>query len=209
MADPLQALRDATHTAHALLDSTLAIAQPTASINDYADHIRGLASWLQALRPQLAVLGGVLQGFDVEPDARLALMKADLQDLPPKASTVKGDSGSAWQSPSLATIECMALAMRNNPGQHNAVAWGICYVVEGSQLGGQVLYHRLQAPLSPHPLRYLRGQAKETAARWRHFLSLLRQHVTTPDDIAGACLGAQAAFDGLRRELTKPEGTPR
>lgn len=197
-ADPLQALRDATHTAHSLLDSTLGIAQPTASLKDYADHIQGLAAWLQALRPQLANLGDTVRDFDFLPNARIANLEADLQDMPPLAGAMVA---TPWPLPSVATAECLNLAVRSNPGHHNAIAWGVGYVVEGSQLGGQVLYRRLQAPLAPHPLRYLRGQAQDTATRWKAFLALLRQHVTTPDDIAGACLGAQAAFDGLRQEL--------
>jgi heme oxygenase len=35
--------------------------------------------------------------------------------------------------------------------------WGVCYVIEGSQLGGAVLYKRLHERLAPHPLRYLKG----------------------------------------------------
>jgi heme oxygenase len=75
--------------------------------------------------------------------------------------------------------------------------WGVCYVVEGSQLGGAVLYQRLHARLAPHPLRYLKGDAAGPGPRWRTFMLALRQQVCTPAEIAETCAGACAAFDRI------------
>lgn len=79
-----------------------------------------------------------------------------------------------------------------------AYRWGICYVIEGSQLGGELLYRRLAPRLSPHKLIYL--QPKQ-AKRWPAFLKCMSQEVTTPEQITSACEGAIHAFDALMQEL--------
>jgi heme oxygenase len=77
----------------------------------------------------------------------------------------------------------------------SAYRWGVHYVIEGSQLGGAVLYERLHARLAPHRLRYLQGDAAGPGPRWRNFMQALRAGVRTPAEIADACAGACAAFD--------------
>jgi heme oxygenase len=73
----------------------------------------------------------------------------------------------------------------------------VCYVIEGSQLGGAVLYQRLHAQLAPHPLRYLKGLDAGPGPRWRTFMLALREHVRSPAEIDDACAGACAAFDSI------------
>jgi len=75
-----------------------------------------------------------------------------------------------------------------------AYRWGICYVIEGSQLGGAVLYRRLAASLSPHPLRYLSADHVAPGPRWTSFLNGLRGAVRDPATIAAACDGARDAY---------------
>ncbi|HWU68302.1 MAG TPA: biliverdin-producing heme oxygenase, partial [Stenotrophobium sp.] len=78
-----------------------------------------------------------------------------------------------------------------------AYRWGVHYVIEGSQLGGAVLYERLRERLAPHGLRYLKGDAAGPGPRWRSFMQALRADVRTPAEIADACAGACAAFDRI------------
>jgi heme oxygenase len=82
-------------------------------------------------------------------------------------------------------------------GASPAYRWGICYVIEGSALGGSVLYQRLHERLAPHPLRYLLGQPGGTGPRWRAFMQALRANVRSEVEIAEACAGACAAFDAI------------
>jgi heme oxygenase len=77
-----------------------------------------------------------------------------------------------------------------------AYRWGVSYVIEGSQLGGAVLYKRLAERLAPHPLNYLRGE-EPPGPRWQQFITALRGAVTTAPQIEEACRGAQLAFDSL------------
>jgi heme oxygenase len=73
----------------------------------------------------------------------------------------------------------------------------VCYVIEGSQLGGAVLYQRLHEQLAPHPLRYLKGNDAGPGPRWRAFMQALREHVRSPEEILEASEGACAAFDSI------------
>jgi heme oxygenase (biliverdin-IX-beta and delta-forming) len=178
--DPLAALRAATHTRHEELDSGLPIGKDDASLADYAAHLTLLRAWLAPLQDWL-------RRFDDGPqadgrfasDTRLALLDADLVEPGTPAPAAPADRGT-WP-------------VDASP----AWRWGVAYVVEGSQLGGAVLYGRLHARLAPHPLRYLKGDEGGPGPRWRAFMQALRAHVRAPEEIADACAGACAAFDRL------------
>jgi heme oxygenase len=181
-ADPLAALRSATASRHTRLDSGLAVGAADASLSDYCAHLGALRAWL-------GPLGDWLAGFDDGPQAdaglamqarnaaRLALIDADLLDA---------GVGPA-SAPSQAWPRAASAAYR----------WGVCYVVEGSQLGGAVLHQRLHQRLAPHPLRYLKGDAAGPGPRWRAFTQALRAQLRTPAQIADACAGACDAFDRI------------
>jgi heme oxygenase len=175
--DPLTALRSATASRHQELDSGLAIGAPDASLADYAVHLAMLRAWLAPLQ---AWLDGFEDGPRFDQAGRLALIEQDLADqgMPPAPRVA--DAAAPW--PSAASP---------------AYRWGVCYVVEGSQLGGAVLFQRLHDRLAPHPLRYLKGIDAGPGPRWRVFMQALREHVHGPAEIDEACAGACAAFDGI------------
>lgn len=176
--DVLAALRAATSERHERLDSGLPLSGPAPDLNDYAQHLILVRDWL-------APLQAWLDGFDDGPQAvlpaveRLALIDADLNEpcMPPSCTA---SSPHVWA--------CDASV---------AYRWGVAYVVEGSQLGGKMLYGKLVERLAPHPLRYLYGTSGRPGPRWRDFMEALRAHVATPGDIAQACSGACMAFDAI------------
>lgn len=174
--DVLTALRQATARRHAELDARTPLAAGDADLRAYHDHLRLLERWLVSIRAWLARfddgpgLPDYLQAIRRDlAHAALAGMQAPAQGVTAQASPAQ--SGAAWR-------------------------WGVCYVVEGSQLGGAVLYKRLAERLAPHPLDYLRG-AGSPGPRWREFIDALRGNVTGERQIAEACEGAQWAFDSL------------
>jgi len=178
--DVLAALRAATTARHERLDSSLPLANNDASLDDYAAHLAMVRDWLAPLETWL---NGFADGPQAEPALpavdRLALIQADLAepgmpDVAPMrpAASWPLDAGAAWR-------------------------WGVAYVIEGSQLGGAVLYKQLHARLAPHPLRYLRGIDAGPGPRWRTFMAALRTHVRAPEQVAEACAGACAAFDAI------------
>ncbi|WP_170976729.1 biliverdin-producing heme oxygenase [Massilia sp. HP4] len=176
--DALAALRAATSERHERLDSGLPLSGAAPDLQDYAQHLTLVRDWL-------APLQAWLDGFDNGPQKvlpeleRLASIDADLNEpgMPPLAT------------PSIPHV-----------WPHDASAayrWGVAYVIEGSQLGGKVLYGKLAERLAPHPLRYLRGADDGPGPRWRTFMLALIEHVKSPDEIADACAGACAAFDSI------------
>lgn len=178
--DVLAALRTATASRHERLDSGLPLSAPNPSLDDYAAHLRMVRDWLAPLESWLAGFADGPQAAPALPPlGRLALIQADLAE------------------PGMPDVPPMRPAACWPPGASAAYRWGVAYVIEGSQLGGAVLYKNLAARLAPHPLRYLRGEEGGPGPRWRVFLGGLRTHVDTPEANADACSGACAAFDAI------------
>jgi heme oxygenase len=173
-ADPLAALRAATASRHAALDGGLPIGVPDASLDDYTAHLTLLRAWLAPLQAWLA---GFADGPAFDHAPRLGLIDADLAEAGVAAADTAA-SAIAW--PTTASP---------------AYRWGVHYVIEGSQLGGAVLYERLRERLAPHRLRYLKGEDAGPGPRWRNFTQALRASMRTQAEIADACAGACAAFD--------------
>lgn len=194
MLDVLTALRAATAERHAELDTRTPLAAPAPDLRAYRDHLFLLEAWLT---PVAAALAQHADGPQSALPARdyLALIRSDLAQ------------------PALAGLpSALALADLPWPAQHEAAwRWGVVYVIEGSQLGGAVLYKRLAERLAPHPLAYLRGEGSP-GPRWQQFMAALRAEVVTPAQIEQACQGARQAFDQLLALLNswsvEPAGQP-
>lgn len=178
--DVLAALRTATASRHERLDSGLPLSAPQPTLDDYAAHLCMVRDWLAPLERWLA---GFADGPQAEPTlpatARLALIQADLAE------------------PGMPEVRPLRPAPAWPQDASAAWRWGVAYVIEGSQLGGAVLYGRLAGPLAPHPLRYLRGEEAGPGPRWRAFMQALRAQVRTPAEVGEACAGACAAFDAI------------
>ncbi|MDO9360814.1 MAG: biliverdin-producing heme oxygenase [Polaromonas sp.] len=174
--DPVQALRLATRSLHDTLDHGLPLARPGASLADYAVHLTVLRDWQIALAPWLVRAGSDLSSQ--------ALIDMDLKDCGAAADSIPA-------LPALSTAPVLA----EDDGS-DAFCWGMAYVLEGSRLGGQVLYRRLQAPLAPHPLRYL-GERHTHGRPWPQTLAALRLHLATPEALGAGCRGAVVAFTML------------
>lgn len=176
--DVLAALRSATASRHERLDSGLPLSGEQAGLKEYALHLRMVRDWLGPLEGWLADYADGPQAALARVE-RLGLIERDLAE-PGMPSMASPAAEQAWPQEASA-----------------AYRWGVCYVVEGSQLGGTVLYGRLAERLAPHPLRYLRGEAGGPGARWREFMLALRAGVRTQEEIAEACAGACEAFDRI------------
>jgi len=160
-----------------MLDSGLALSGAFPTLADYGDHLRMLRAWLGPIEAWLA-------GFDDGPQAALPPL--------PRRDLIDADLAHPCMAPGVVVEDA---AWPCDAGA--AYRWGVCYVVEGSQLGGAVLYQRLNGILAPHPLRYLRPGEEGPGPRWRQFMLALRADVSSADDIAEACRGACDAFDRI------------
>jgi heme oxygenase len=181
--DVLVALRRATASRHERLDSGMPLSSPGATLADYAHHLCLLRDWLTPLEAWQDTYRDGPQGpAGIAGAPHLALIEADLAE------------------PSLAAGLCgVHTGVKPWPDDASAAyRWGVAYVVEGSQLGGAVLYKRLAGQLAPHPLRYLRGAGEGgPGPRWRAFMAALRAEVCTEAEVADACAGARDAFDRI------------
>lgn len=181
-SDPVQALRSATRDLHDALDRYLPLSQADADLADYAMHVCVLRDWQAALRPWLLRA--------TQSDSPLDLITADLADC--------AAAGTGFPQP--ATPDMAALHKTDDHSE--AFCWGIAYVLEGSRLGGEVLYRRLQPKLAPHPLRYL-GQRGAAAQPWPQFLATLRHKLAGDNASHAGCRGAVAAFQTLQAHFAQ------
>lgn len=179
-ADVRGALRHATASLHAEVDASLPLARPSPTLADYREHLQLLSDWTAALRR--------LPGDAARLDAQAAALRIDLANCDGLLD--------AAVRPGATPVADAADAPVGDPA---AFGWGVAYVIEGSRLGGQVLYRRLAEALAPHPLAYLQGAGRDTGARWQEFLVALRQQLVTPAQVQAACDGAVAAFSLLLR----------
>ncbi len=171
------ALRRATADLHAEVDASVPLGQPKPTLADYRNHLRLLLDWTEALR-RLPVETHRL-------DVQQAALQRDLLECDHLLDGPAATAAEPTPPPSKAA------------DASPAYGWGVAYVIEGSQLGGQVLYRRLAEPLAPHSLAYLKGAGPGTGARWTAFLSTLEHQVSTPAAIESACAGAVDAFELL------------
>ena len=172
----LAALRQATARRHAELDANTPLAGDGVDLRAYHDHLRLLEQWLAPIQDWM-------ERFDEGPR------------LPPYLEAIREDlahAALAGMPAAVGSEAAVAWPARCGP----AWRWGVCYVIEGSQLGGAVLYKRLADRLAPHPLDYLRGPGSP-GPRWQQFIAALRAHVVDAREIAEACEGARQAFDSL------------
>jgi len=183
--DILAALRETTSSRHAVLDRAMPLAQDGATLGHYRAHLTLLRHWLAPIEAwQARFADGPQDPALLPPAPHLPSIDADLADPVLPAHPDPG-SNHVPTPPNWFAAE------------DAAYRWGVSYVIEGSRLGGIVLYRRLAERLAPHPLRYLHGDGVPPGPRWQQFLRVLREHVRSPAAIAAACAGAADAFDSL------------
>lgn len=186
--DVLTALRQSTAQLHAELDTRTPLAGDAPDLRAYHDHLQLLEAWLAPIQRWL---DAAAPRSELPQRDYLGLIRADLAHpalagMPDRVRTRDAD----W-----------------SPQEGAAYRWGVSYVIEGSQLGGAVLYKRLAQRLAPHPLDYLRGEGSP-GPRWQQFLAALRGAVTTQEQIDEACRGARQAFDSLIELLNNSSAEP-
>jgi heme oxygenase (biliverdin-IX-beta and delta-forming) len=172
--DILDALRQATSPLHTQVDQCLPLAQPSPSLSDYRSHLRVLDAWLQRLA-RIEPAPPALEAHRAQLAGDLAACEAL---LPSDAVT-----------PASVPVPRMS--------RPPAFLWGVSYVLEGSRLGGRVLYRQLAERLAPHPLNYLQGAGEQTGAHWKAFIAQLRAQGFGPAEVRSACDGAVEAFETL------------
>jgi len=189
--DIRKALQHATAHLHAEVDSALPLALPAPTLADYQEHLAVLLDWMKGLQLEHAALSSQLDTHQKRLRLDLGICAGLLSGKPFEMPAVV--------SQTVSEADQSVVDTRVGSACSAAIDWGVAYVIEGSQLGGQVLHRRLAEALAPHPLGYLKGEGSATGRHWTEFLSDLRAHVVTPAQQADACRGAVQAFGALLR----------
>ncbi|WP_345813431.1 biliverdin-producing heme oxygenase [Paraburkholderia sp. PREW-6R] len=216
-AHVLAAVRASTARRHELLHEIMPLSVDSVELHDYLAHLVILRHWLEPLEPWLA-------SFDDGPQApahRAARVASDrdahsfadstaarspviphanpaaqgMTRLALIAADLAHESVSARERADLVSL---VSAARGWSGVESAAyRWGVCYVIEGSQLGGAVLYAKLKDRLAPHPLGYLSAGRASLGPRWQAFVRAMCDEVQGAAGVEEACRGAADAFDRL------------
>jgi len=184
--DPHTALRDATRSRHERLDSSLRIAAPDATYADYVGHLAALLGWLHPVEQHFWQRTWPAR---LQPTQRSHKAEWIHEDL--RAAAAAGVPAPPLQ-------DCTELPDTDGP---QAYALGVLYVVEGSQLGGRMLYKRYSQAHPGGSFRYLAGYGEALGGLWKDYLAFLEEALDTPEAMAQACRGACDAFDTLNRWL--------
>ena len=83
-----------------------------------------------------------------------------------------------------------------------ATAVGVAYVLEGSSLGGSIIYKKLQANpalAGEAPFTFYRDQADWGLSQWRSYVKAIKDHAFTEEEIQTAVKSAQDTFATFAR----------
>ena len=175
------ALREATRSIHDEFESGLRIAAPDAGRDEYLDFIGAMYGWLQPFEAQLWQHGWAAQ---LEPQARSQKSAWLEHDL--RAAGL--DDAAIAQLPRAPSTPHLASA---------AQRIGTAYVLEGAQLGSQLLSRTLKPRLAPWPARWLAGYGEQASARWLAFRKEAERQLADDLARAEAAAAARAAFAAL------------
>lgn len=87
-----------------------------------------------------------------------------------------------------------------------AFAMGILYVLQGSSLGGRVIFKHVQKHLGVNELRggrYFAGYGEDTGPKWKSFIAFMSAYEERTGNGAEIIAGANFAFERIREHLEK------
>jgi heme oxygenase len=175
----LELIRASTADVHQALESTLEVARPDAGEAAYGRYLAALLGWLEPLEQRLWSLEWPSPVVPALRTGKTRWIEADLR--------ARGSSA--------AQISALPRQRALPPMSSLAQRFGAAYVVEGAQLGGQVLLRRLGPRLAPLPARWLEGYGHDTGGRWRSFLTALGSSVHERADAELAAGSARVTFE--------------
>ena len=184
----LDVLRTATRDQHARLESRFDLESRLSSRDQYTRLLEGYLGLYRPFESRLARQPHDLLARIVWPDRRRTpLLEQDLRHLGLTAAEINN------------IPECDSLPPLDDPDS----LWGALYVIEGSNLGGQIIYRQIESRLAldrDNGVSFFFSDGADTGLVWKRFISLLEEHVSNPERAANA---ACAMFGLFERWLTQ------
>lgn len=178
----LAILRERTRELHMQLETSVDLGTALDSVQSYSQL---LLRYLSVYRPfeyllkqqDAAVIEVVSQSYE----SKVALLERDLQAL-----GVDGGASSLAAPPMLPRLNDLDSVL------------GALYVVEGSALGGQIIYRQLQQCLgldADTGAAFFYGSGPQTGAVWKRFTVLLERHALRAEMVVDAAAAMFRAFE--------------
>jgi heme oxygenase len=177
----LSELRLATRAIHQDLEKNLIILRPGAGAPEYKLYLAAFWGWLSAFERRLWESSW--------PEPIMAAQRAD------KCAWIVSDLRAAgMDAESIGRLPvCPAVPdISSTPAR-----FGLAYVIEGAQLGTQVLRKTLGPSLAPWEPRTLAGYGDATASRWKAFTECADRCLDTAASRQAAASAAHDAFAAL------------
>jgi heme oxygenase len=178
MSEALSALRNATRDIHDDFEQGLKIARPDAGPSEYLQFIGAMWGWLQPFEQALW-----REGWPAEMEAAQRARKCEWLERDLAAAGM--DEGAIAALPRAATQPPLSTA---------AQRFGVAYVLEGAQLGSQMLSRTLGPRLAPWPAHWLAGYGERASPRWLAFRKLAERHLADAPARDAAADAARRAF---------------
>ena len=186
MQSPLAVIRTRTRPLHAQLESSFDLTASLASIPTYRDL---LTRYLSIYKPFEAVLADepveTLELISWPQRSRVSQLERDLAALGGQTEVIP-----VTALPKLDDLSSLL---------------GALYVVEGSSLGGQIIYRQIQQQLhldATSGAAFFYGDGDNTGSSWKRFTAILEENITEPERAADA---AEAMFLAFEQALSSPK----
>ena len=188
----LEKLRNATSQSHTNLESlpvSVSIIKPDVTTNEYGRYLSLMHDVVADVEENIFP---VLR--DIIPDLKDRVKKHFLEQDLVALGVVKEDI----QRPITKLNKTASLGF----------ALGIMYVVEGSSLGGRVIYKNINTALGydeENGARYFAGYGGQTGSHWKKFLDVLVQYETNHNCGEAIIAGADYAFKAISAHFSKSQ----
>jgi heme oxygenase len=183
----LQQLRGQTHAAHESLETTT---EATNLMND--------AVTMQDYQRYLCIMYGVVKALEEEVYNASAHLLPDVHQRL-KAHLMQQDLLAAGLTP--AQVNNLPQLPLHNAFITDAGRWGALYVLEGSSLGGNVIFRHLakKLPLTQqNGAAYFNAYAQATGTRWQTFLQHFTANAVSQQQTETIIAAANNMFERIR-----------
>jgi heme oxygenase len=183
---PLEVIRQRTRPLHARLDASIDLSGALTSRESYSRLLlRYLSVYIPFEQAVATHSKETLNLINWPRRSKIPLLQRDLRAL--------GSVEDPPPSPSLPSLD------------NQDALLGALYVVEGSALGGQIIYRQIEQKLHLTPASgaaFFFGDGDQTGSLWKQFTAFLDHHITRPKRAADA---AAAMFHAFEQALASPK----